>query len=83
MKILNILQGTSLGGMEQSSLTLMKYMQNIGCDFDVLSLTPFGKLKSKLDESGINSRDSSYVGPGGIFSLFEIRKKSKNLMLKQ
>ena len=63
MKILNILQGTSLGGMEQSSLTLMKYMQNIGCDFDVLSLTPFGKLKSKLDESGINSRDSSYVGP--------------------
>lgn len=77
MKILNILQGTSLGGMEQSSLTLMNYMQNIGCDFDVLSLTPFGKLKSKLDESGISSRDSSYFGPGGILSLFEIRKKIK------
>tara|TARA_B100000945_G_scaffold143283_1_gene114641 strand:+ start:2943 stop:4046 length:1104 start_codon:yes stop_codon:yes gene_type:complete len=75
MKILNILQGTSLGGMEQSSLTLMKNMQKLGCEFEVLSLTPFGKLKAKLESADINSNDTSYSGIGGWMSFFDIRSK--------
>ena len=78
MKILNILQGTSLGGMEQSSLTLMKNMQKLGCEFEVLSLTPFGKLKAKLENADINSSDTSYSGVGGWMSFFDIRSKIQN-----
>ena len=73
MKILNIMQGTNLGGMEQSSLSLMKTMSSIGCVFDVLSLTPFGPLKDKLEELNINLQDCSYLGIGGWRSFFEIK----------
>tara|TARA_B100000780_G_scaffold114742_1_gene80435 strand:+ start:4024 stop:5127 length:1104 start_codon:yes stop_codon:yes gene_type:complete len=78
MKILNILQGTSLGGMEQSSLSLMRNMQMIGCKFEVLSLTPFGALEGKLKEADIKSNDSLYRGRGGWKSFFDIRSKILN-----
>ena len=75
MKILNILQGTSLGGMEQSSLELMRSMKSLGCDFEVLSLTPFGPLKTKLDNENIKSKDSLYKGTGGWRSFLDIKSK--------
>tara|TARA_B100000767_G_scaffold274997_1_gene309954 strand:+ start:1042 stop:2151 length:1110 start_codon:yes stop_codon:yes gene_type:complete len=75
MKILNILQGTSLGGMEQSSLELMRSMKRIGCDFEVLSLTPFGSLKTKLDIENIKAKDSMYKGLGGWRSFLDIKLK--------
>ena len=75
MRVLNILQGTSLGGMEQSSLALMKSMTSIGFKFEVLSLTPFGALKLKLDDLNITSYDCQYKGMGGWKSFFEIRSK--------
>lgn len=75
MRVLNILQGTSLGGMEQSSLALMKSMTSMGFKFEVLSLTPFGALKLKLDDLNITSYDCQYKGIGGWKSFFEIRSK--------
>ena len=75
MKILNILQGTGLGGMEQSSLELMRGMISLGCSFEVLSLTPFGPLKAKLDKENISATDSSYKGMGGWRSFFDIKSK--------
>ena len=75
MKILNILQGTGLGGMEQSSLELMRGMISLGCSFEVLSLTPFGPLKAKLDNENISAIDSSYKGMGGWRSFFDIKSK--------
>lgn len=74
MHILNIIQGTGLGGMEQSSLRLMNEMSKSGFSFSVLSLTEIGQLKAHLDANGISYQGGTYKGPGGIFSYFDYRK---------
>lgn len=62
MKILNIMQGTHIGGTEKSSLTLMKEMQKEGVAFHVMSLTSMGKLQAHLDQARIKYTGFSYEG---------------------
>jgi len=73
MNILNIIQGTSLGGMEQSSLNLMKQMKKSSFNFSVLSLTETGRLKSHLDNIDIPCIGIKYRGVGGFLSYFDYR----------
>ena len=74
MKILNIIQGTHIGGMEQSSLLLMKEMIALGHEISLLSLTQMGQLEKNLKESNIESEGFQYRGPGGILDLLNYRK---------
>jgi glycosyltransferase involved in cell wall biosynthesis len=73
MNILNVIQGTSLGGMEQSSLNLMKQMKKSGFNFTVLSLTETGRLKSHLDDFDIPCIGIKYRGIGGFLSYFDYK----------
>lgn len=74
MNILNIIQGTGLGGMEQSSFNLMKQMSSSGYEFTVLSLTETGRLKIHLDEIGVPCIGFEYKGPGGFLSYFNYKR---------
>ncbi|MGH6860527.1 MAG: glycosyltransferase [Phyllobacterium sp.] len=62
MKILNIIQCTDLGGMEQASLRLMQSLQERGHRFKVISLNPLGALKPQLDAAGIEAVGLDYKG---------------------
>ena len=73
MKILNVIQGTHIGGMEQSSLLLMRELISLGHDISLLSLTKMGLLKKDLEESNIKSRGFPYKGPGGLLDLLNYR----------
>jgi glycosyltransferase involved in cell wall biosynthesis len=66
MKVLNIIQCANLGGMEQASLRLMKAMQPLGIQSQLLSLHPVGGLGPLLDDAGIRHSGMSYWGPAGI-----------------
>tara|TARA_B110000263_G_C15243307_1_gene480469 strand:+ start:62 stop:1153 length:1092 start_codon:yes stop_codon:yes gene_type:complete len=79
MNILNIIQGTGLGGMEQSSLNLMKQMSKLGFNFSVLSLTETGRLKSHLDELDIPCIGIKYRGVGGFLSYFDYKNAIGNV----
>ena len=74
MKILNVIQGTHIGGMEQSSLLLMRELISLGHDISLLSLTKMGLLKKDLEESNIKSRGFPYKGPVRSFRPFELQK---------
>ena len=50
MKIINIMQGTDLGGMEQASLRLMLGLKKLGHSLEVLSLNPIGALGPLLEK---------------------------------
>lgn len=78
MNVLNILQCTNLGGMEQSSLRLMNGLKD-KFSFSVLSVHPFGALKSFLDRLEIASVDCSYCGVLGLLSHLELRKKLRKI----
>jgi len=73
LKILNVIQGTHIGGMEQSSLLLMRELISLGHDISLLSLTKMGLLKKDLEESNIKSRGFPYKGPGGLLDLLNYR----------
>ena len=73
MKILNIIQGTHIGGMEQSSLFLMRELISLGHDISLLSLSKMGLLKKDLEKSNIKSKGFLYKGPGGILDLLNYR----------
>ena len=73
MNIINIIQGTGLVGLEQSSLNLMRQMSGMGCNFSVLSLTETGRLKPHLDELGIPCVGLKYKGPGGLLSYLDYK----------
>lgn len=60
MKILNIIQCTNLGGMEQASLRLMIALQNRGHSLELISLTPLGELEPLLTEAGIPAKGLKY-----------------------
>lgn len=66
MKILNIIQCTNLGGMEQASLRLMRSLQPSGMKFEILSLHPAGALKALAEEALIPLAGLRYWGPAGI-----------------
>ncbi len=86
MKILNVIQGTHIGGMEKSSLLLMKALRGLNHQVKLISLTKLGLLKPYLDELNIDSEGFSYRGPGGILDFFNYRrsiisKKSDAIMM--
>lgn len=65
MKIINIMQGTNLGGMEQAALRLMIGLQERGHSCEVISLNPFGGLGPLLEQQGISATGLAYQGKGG------------------
>ncbi len=83
MKILNIIQCTNLGGMEQASLRLMSALQRQGDTCRVISLNPIGDLGRLLGNEGIAATGLSYKGKGGWQSYLQqketIQKYSKDI----
>lgn len=75
MNILNIMQCSNLGGMEQSSIELMRQLKNKGHSISVISVHPFGLLEDQLHELKIAAIDCHYRGPYGLFSHFQLRSK--------
>jgi glycosyltransferase involved in cell wall biosynthesis len=73
MNVLNIMQCTNLGGMEQSSLRLMESLSS-HVQFQVISVHPHGPLLPLLESAGIPSTDSSFRGPLGLFDHPSVRK---------
>jgi len=73
MRILNVMQCTNLGGMEQASLRLMTGLQARGHGCQVLSLNPLGGLAPLLETSGIAAEGLAYRGRGGWRSAVELR----------
>ena len=75
MQILNVIQCTNLGGMEQASLRLMTGLMKSGHSCSVLSLNPVGALGALLKENGIAVEGINYRGKGGWRSIGELRKR--------
>jgi len=75
MQILNIMQCTNLGGMEQASLLTMRALASRGHRCRVLSLNPVGKLGAALEREGIGVNGMEYRGRGGWRSYPEIRRR--------
>lgn len=73
MEILNILQCTNLGGMEQSSVRLMKALSPRH-SFRVVSVHPFGPLRPVLEQEAIPAQDCPYRGPMGLGSHGALRR---------
>ncbi|HEU5396361.1 MAG TPA: glycosyltransferase family 4 protein [Verrucomicrobiae bacterium] len=65
MKILNVIQCTNLGGMEQASLRLMRGLKERGNQLQLLSLNPIGPLGPLLTHAGIPHEGLPYLGRGG------------------
>ncbi len=74
MRIVNIMQGTHLGGTEHASLRLMLALKERGHSFEVISLTPIGTLGPVLQEHGIPARGFAYGGRGGWRDYFTLRR---------
>ena len=74
MRIVNIMQCTELGGMEQSSFRLMAGLQQRGHRCSVVSLTPLGKLRPHLEAEGIPATGLSYRGKLGWRSFPDLRR---------
>ena len=73
------MEGTELGGTEQSSLQLMKGLQNYGHELIVFSLTPIGGLKEQLDKNNIKvyGFDTHYYN---FFKVLFLLKKKMNII---
>ncbi len=79
MKIVNVIQGTDLGGMEQASLRLMIGLQGNGHSCEVISLNPIGELGPLLKEHNIPATGLPYLGKGGWRSFFLVRHTLRNV----
>lgn len=69
MKIINIMQGTNLGGMEQASLRLMLGLKKLGHSTEVLSLNTLGGLNTLLQKHSIPAQGIPHRGKGGWRSI--------------
>lgn len=78
MQILNIMQCTNLGGMEQASLLTMRTLRSRGHGVRVLSLNPVGKLLPALEREGIDVVGMTYRGRGGWRSLSEMNRHMRS-----
>lgn len=74
MKILNILQCTNLGGMEQASLRLMIGLKTRGHSCHVVSVNPLGAMGSLLESHKIPAVGVPYLGKYGWRSHFSLRR---------
>lgn len=77
MKVVNIMQGTNLGGTERSSLELMRALKLRNFKFHVLSLNPIGPLKEEMDLNNISYVGFKYKGFWGMQNLLQYRKSIK------
>jgi glycosyltransferase involved in cell wall biosynthesis len=68
------MQCTELGGMEQSSLRLMKGLQERGHQCSVISLMPLGRLAPHLSAEGISAVGLDYRGALGWRSFGGLRR---------
>jgi glycosyltransferase involved in cell wall biosynthesis len=75
MNILNIIQCTNLGGMEQTTIQRLRALKDSGHTCRVLSLNPVGALASSLEENGIPVEGLIYRGRGGWRSFPELYRK--------
>src|SRR5690349_939115 len=75
MHVLNVIQCTNLGGMEQSALTLLSELQGQGHRVDMLSLNSVGALGPLLEQHGIPVHGIRYRGRGGWQSFRELRRR--------
>jgi glycosyltransferase involved in cell wall biosynthesis len=74
MRILNVIQCTNFGGMEQSNLLRLKGLIARGHDVEVVSLTPLGPLAPMLAKEGIPATGLEYRGLFGWRSLGAMRR---------
>jgi glycosyltransferase involved in cell wall biosynthesis len=77
VKVLNLIQCTNLGGMEQASLRLMRGLMQRGEKLELLSLNPVGQLGPLLENAKIPHEGLPYLGKGGWRSYGLLRKKLK------
>lgn len=70
MRIVNIMQCTNLGGMEQASLRLMIGLNDRGHSCEVISLNPVGGLGVLLEKHNIPVVGLPHLGKGGWRSFF-------------
>lgn len=74
MRILNVMQGTNLGGMEQAALRQMVGLQRRGHSCEVISLNPVGALGPMLESEGIRVTGLPYAGKGGWRTVPKLRR---------
>lgn len=74
MQILNIIQCTNLGGMEQANFLTLRGLQARGHEARLVSLHPLGALAPKLEEAKISSIGLEYQGRFGWRSLPDMRR---------
>jgi len=79
MRIVNIMQGTNLGGMEQASLRLMLGLKARGHNCEVVSLNPIGSLGPLLHKYDIPAQGLPYRGKGGWRSLNLLRRTLRGI----
>lgn len=79
MKILNVMQGTNLGGMEQASLRLMVGLKERGHSCEVVSLNPIGGLGPLLAEHAIPAVGLPYLGKWGWRSYPLLRRTLRSV----
>ena len=73
MQILNLIQCTELGGMEQASLRIMTGLQARGHACTVVSTNPVGRLGPLLEKHGIPAEGVPFRGRGGWRSHLRLR----------
>jgi glycosyltransferase involved in cell wall biosynthesis len=74
LRILNIMQCTNLGGMEQASLRLMNGLKERGHCCRVVSVNPLGALRPLLENHDIPAVGVPYLGKYGWRSHFRLRR---------
>jgi glycosyltransferase involved in cell wall biosynthesis len=74
MRIVNVIQCTNLGGMEQASLRLMKALMARGHELSIISLNPIAGLGPLLKEAGIPAVGLDYSRCGKIGAFFDLRR---------
>jgi glycosyltransferase involved in cell wall biosynthesis len=75
MRVCNIIQCANLGGMEHSSLLLLKYLQDRGHEVEFLSLQPLGGIAPLLAHHSIPAEGLAYRGTGGWRSIRDFRRR--------
>jgi glycosyltransferase involved in cell wall biosynthesis len=79
MRVCNVIQCANLGGMEQSSLVMLKGLKALGHEVQLLSLHPIGGLAPLLSRYSIPAEGLAYRGAGGWRSIREFRRRIQQM----